>query len=303
MIVSPLRYPGGKAKLFPFFADLIATNELYGAEYCEPYAGGAGLAIRLLTEGFVDKISLNDIDGSICAFWRSAIYRSAEFCELLEATPITIEEWHRQREIWRSTDRIDDLEFGFATYFLNRTNRSGIIDGAGPIGGYEQRSEWNLSARLVKAKQISNIKALSKFANQIEITCLDALDFTAGKMRSKGTFIYLDPPYYVKGQKLYKNFYHPEDHAQIARKLRSWSRGRWVVSYDDVSAIRDLYDGFTLLDYSLNYSAGRVSLGNEVLFLSNALSAPPQLRFPNSSRELSSPNRLVESRTESRDGK
>lgn len=281
MIVSPLRYPGGKAKLFPFFTDLIVANHLFGSEYCEPYGGGAGLAIGLLTKGFVDRISLNDIDGSICAFWRAALYRSSEFCNLIETTPITIDEWYHQHRIWRAADITDDLVLGFATYFLNRTNRSGIIEGAGPIGGYEQKSEWSLSARLVKSKQIDNIKALARFSRQIEITCLDAIDFVGIKMCQKSTLIYLDPPYYVKGQKLYKNFYRPDDHAQIAKILRAWRKNNWVVSYDDVHEIRELYEDFAPLSYSLNYSAGRVALGTEVLYLSDSLLPPQQLRFPN----------------------
>ncbi len=281
MIVSPLRYPGGKAKLFPFFADLIAANNLFGSEYCEPYAGGAGLAVRLLTEGFVDRISLNDIDQSICAFWRASLYRSAEFCKLIDSTPITIAEWYRQSEIWRAADLADDLTLGFATYFLNRTNRSGIIEGAGPIGGYKQEGKWKLSARLVKERQIDNIKALARFSGQIDISCTDALDFARANICNPSALIYLDPPYYVKGRKLYKNFYHPDDHAHIANELRTWRQAKWVVSYDDVHEIRELYEGLAPLSYSLNYSAGRVALGTEVLFLSEALSPPQQLRFPN----------------------
>jgi DNA adenine methylase len=281
MINSPLRYPGGKAKLFPFFADLIAANRLFGVEYCEPYAGGAGLAIRLLTEGYVNRISLNDIDTALCAFWKAVLYRGSEFCQRIETTPITIDEWYRQREIWRAGDIADELALGFATYFLNRTNRSGIIESAGPIGGYKQNSDWLLSARLIKDKQIDNIRLLSRYSSQIDVTCMDAMEFVSLKVRRNNSLIYLDPPYYVKGRKLYKNFYCRDDHVFIARKLRTWKKANWVVSYDDIPEVRSLYDGFSPLTYSLNYSAGRVALGSEVLYLSDALSPPKKLRFPN----------------------
>ena len=47
---SPLRYPGGKAQLFPLVRDIIVANRLNGATYIEPFAGGAGLALKLEPE-------------------------------------------------------------------------------------------------------------------------------------------------------------------------------------------------------------------------------------------------------------
>ena len=127
MLTSPLRYPGGKAKLFPFFTALIKQNNLFESTYCEPYAGGAGLALRLLEDGFVQRIRINDIDPSIYAFWISAIRNSDEFCNLIEKTAIDIGEWHKQRKIWRNRDIADPLQLGFATYFLNRTDRKSVV--------------------------------------------------------------------------------------------------------------------------------------------------------------------------------
>ena len=274
MVSSPLRYPGGKAKLYPFFVDLIRRNRLFGALYCEPYAGGAGLAIRLLTTGFVERISINDIDASIYAFWNAALRQTDDFCDLIQRTPVTIEEWYRQREIWREGNVDNGLALGFSAYFLNRTNRSGIIEGAGPIGGYAQSGTWKIDVRLVKDKQIENLKSLARFSNQIEINNLDALDFIEKSFCESDSLTYLDPPYYVKGHKLYKNFYNHEDHILIANELLGRRSSRWVVSYDDVPEIRSAYSAFSPISYSLNYSAGRKTSGTEVMFLSDSLLAP-----------------------------
>jgi DNA adenine methylase len=274
MITSPLRYPGGKAKLFPYFAELIRCNKLFGAKYCEPYAGGAGLAIKLLTNGFVDRISINDIDQSIYAFWVSALFDTEKLCRLIEKTPIDINQWHRQREIWKACDVDNKLSLGFSAFFLNRTNRSGIIEGAGPIGGYAQRGNWKIGVRLVKQRQIENLKALSRYANQFEVTNLDAFDYLERTIAIKNSLVYLDPPYFVKGHKLYKNFYQPADHIKIAKELTRKRKSNWVVSYDDVPEIRKAYSAFSPITYLLNYSAGEKSLGAEVIFLSDALSAP-----------------------------
>jgi DNA adenine methylase len=274
MIVSPLRYPGGKAKLFPFFSELIRLNGLFGSEYCEPYAGGAGLAIRLLTMGYVNSISINDIDQSIYSFWCTALHDTEKFCRLIDKTPVNIDQWYRQREIWEDGDADNMLALGFSAFFLNRTNRSGIIEGAGPIGGYEQNGNWKLGVRLVKDKQIENLKALSRYARQINVTNIDALRFVKKKIERKNTLVYLDPPYYVKGHKLYKNFYKPEDHLRIAREMKSHRKAKWVVSYDDVAEIRKAYCTFDPVSYLLNYSAGQKTVGREVIFLSDSLVFP-----------------------------
>jgi DNA adenine methylase len=242
--------------------------------YCEPYAGGAGLAIRLLTNGFVERVSINDIDRSIYAFWISALYKTDAFCALVEDTPITIDEWHQQRDVWIKGDMRNKLRLGFAAFFLNRTNRSGIIDGAGPIGGYSQVGKWKIDARLVKDRQIANLIELSAYRNQIEVSNLDALEYFRDKAADPKTFTYLDPPYYVKGQKLYKNFYQHDDHIRIADELRRCRTARWVVSYDDVPAIRSAYKAFSPLTYFLNYSAGEKAIGTEVMYSSDTVIFP-----------------------------
>ncbi len=274
MITSPLRYPGGKSRLFNFFSETIKQNHLYGSIYCEPYAGGAGLALKLLASGFVDKISINDIDISIYAFWHSVMRNNEKFCDILYETPITIDEWHRQRDIWKTCNTKDLLSLGFAAYFLNRTNRSGIIEGAGPIGGYQQSSEWKIDARFIKKTQISNLRNLSNYSEQIEIYNMDALEYISETMKTNNNFMYLDPPYYVKGHKLYKNFYKPEDHSRIAEMMNSYRDRKWVISYDNVPQIKSLYSSFDPITYSLNYSAGRKTTGVEVIFLSDSLTPP-----------------------------
>lgn len=273
-VASPLRYPGGKAKLFPFFSELIRKNNLFDVEYCEPYAGGAGLAIRLLTSGFVERVRINDIDSSVYAFWLAALRDTDNFCRKIERTPTTILEWRRQKSIWMEGNKRNTLELGFATFFLNRTNRSGIIEGAGPIGGYEQRSTWKLDVRLVKNKHIENLRELSRYAGQIAISKLDAMQFFKRIARYNRVLVYLDPPYFVKGRKLYKNFYEEEDHQDIACDVRRQQKCKWVISYDDVPQIRNLYGGLEAVSYALNYSAGRKGVGREIMFASPAIELP-----------------------------
>lgn len=274
MLVSPLRYPGGKAKLFNFFANLLQHNQIRECHYCEPYAGGAGLALKLLSSGLVQQVSLNDVDEAIWAFWISALQHNNELCHLIESATVTIDEWHRQREIWTAKDTSDVLALGFATFFLNRTNRSGIIEGAGPVGGYAQAGKWRLDARFDREKQASTVRALAPFRSYITVNCLDALDFLSHSLKDDRALTYLDPPYYVKGSKLYRNAYAHDDHVAVKNAVQLHRDGKWVVSYDAVAPILDIYSDFDPILYSLNYSAGAVGSGREVIYLSDTLAMP-----------------------------
>lgn len=279
MLVSPLRYPGGKAKLFDFFVSLIRSNQLLGCRYCEPYAGGAGLALKLLSGGFVETVALNDIDEAIWAFWKCALDHNRELRELISHATLTIDEWYQQREIWRAKDLGDPLSLGFATFYLNRTNRSGIIEGAGPVGGFEQAGRWRLDARFDRTKQASTVEALAHFKTRISLSRLDALEFVSRSLGDPGALTYLDPPYYVKGSKLYRNAYLHADHVAVKDAVSQRRDGKWVVSYDAVAPIFDIYVDFEPVLYSLNYSTGTAAMGKEVIYLSDALTLPDLAGF------------------------
>ena len=274
MIISPLRYPGGKGKLFEFFATLLRHNGIRDCHYCEPYAGGAGLALKLLSSGLVDRISLNDVDESIWAFWVSVLNHNKEMCRLVEVATLTIDEWYRQREIWSAKDASNVLALGFATFYLNRTNRSGIIEGAGPVGGYAQAGKWRLDARFDRGKQSESIRALAPFKSRIAVSQFDALDFLATSLSDPTALTYLDPPYYVKGSKLYRNAYAHDDHVAVKDTVGRYRNSRWIVSYDAVDPILDIYSEYDPISYCLHYSAGAVGSGKEVIYLSDALSMP-----------------------------
>ncbi len=223
------------------------------------------------------------------------LFDTERFCRMLLRTPINIDQWYRQQEIWNECDFDNKLALGFSAFFLNRTNRSGIIEGAGPIGGYAQNGNWKIDVRMVKDKQIENMRALARYARQIEVSNIDALKFADRKLGMGNSLVYLDPPYFVKGHKLYKNFYQPKDHVKIASELKKRRKAKWVVSYDDVPEIRSAYKSFAPITYLLNYSAGEKSIGAEVVFLSDSLVPPVIEGF--SSHHVRRPIAKIQART------
>lgn len=274
---TPLRYPGGKSQLIPFVIEVLRKNDLFYGEYAEPFAGGAGIAMHLLLSNYVSKVYLNDIDPAIHALWKAILCNSEELCELLRKTPITIDEWRRQRAIYLEPTGFGVVDRGFATLFLNRTNRSGIIK-AGVIGGLGQSGTYLLDCRFNREDLVAKIKRIAALKSQIKLTKLDAVQFLEKVIPETGvnTLVNLDPPYFAKGSELYTSFYKGEDHAQLAAAVRKTTR-RWMVTYDDAPEIRRLYSRLPMYCSSLNYSAQVKRVGTELLVLDPKLKAPPNL--------------------------
>lgn len=267
---TPLRYPGGKGKFSSFVKHIMEANNLTG-DYLEPYAGGAGVALDLLFSGYCKNIHINDFDIAVYNFWKSVTENTELFLKLVNDTDVTIEEWHRQKYILSTPEQHNQLEHGFATFFLNRTNRSGILKG-GVIGGKNQDGNYKLDARFHKLNLSKRIEKIGQNSSFIKVYNLDALELlnTVDSFLPQDSLIYLDPPYYVKGQGLYRNFYKHEDHVNIRQALDK-VKTKWIVSYDNCDPIKEIYDGYDKDEYLLNYSAYNTSKGKEVMFFCDTI--------------------------------
>lgn len=269
---SPLRYPGGKGKVSNFFKLLLLENDLVGCEYVEPYAGGASVALSLLFEEYAGHVHINDLDRGVHAFWKVVLERPEDLCRLIRDTRPGLREWDRQRKIQRGTDPTE-LELAFSTFFMNRTNRSGIIDG-GIIGGRKQTGDWKIDARWRPEDSIARIEKIARFSSRITLTGIDTAVYLRDLLPEiEGAFLYLDPPYYTKGKGLYTSFYEHDDHKQIAELVLGLDQP-WVVSYDAEPEIEALYLAAQRLDYGLRYTARESSEGDEVMFFSGGLGVP-----------------------------
>ncbi|MHB1230862.1 MAG: DNA adenine methylase [Halothiobacillus sp.] len=273
---SPLRYPGGKTQLAPFVSDLLRVNDLQQGVYAEPFAGGAGLAWRLLLSGQVGEVWLNDIDPCIHALWFAVLNQTDELCDRIGETLITMKEWHRQRSVLLDNNA-QMLDRAFATLFMNRTNRSGILLG-GVIGGKAQESTYKLDCRFNREELIRKIQRIARHRDVVRLTRLDAAECIKQWSTELPTrsLMNIDPPYFVKGQELYINFYSPSDHTSLASTIRELECP-WMLTYDDAPQIEDLYAGLPIYRKSLVYYAQVKRRANELLVLSPKLQAPEGL--------------------------
>ncbi|WP_334106773.1 DNA adenine methylase [Methylobacillus sp.] len=269
LVHSPLRYPGGKNCIFTFVSSLISENGLDGCKYIEPYAGGAGLALRLLYEEYADSIVINDLDPLVYAFWSVCVTQPDRLIEWIEKTPVTVDTWCKCKEAISQKVYVDSFDLATSFFFLNRTNVSGVLN-AGIIGGLQQKGKYKIDARFNKAELIRRIEKISRFADRIEVTNMDGINLIEKFIsHADKTFLYLDPPYYEKGSNLYLNAYKDDDHRRLSQYVSQLSTP-WLLSYDNHSFITNLYQSFERRAYKLQHSTSN-RIGDEVLVFSDKI--------------------------------
>jgi DNA adenine methylase len=273
-IASPLRYPGGKASLSDILIQIRDINNLNNRTMVEPFAGGAGASLSLLFHEFTSSIHINDRDSSIFDFWWAIKNRCDKFIEMIKDAKISIEEWQNQRDIYRSTRKLSRLVRGYATFYLNRCNRSGVIFNGGPIGGIEQKGKWKLDARFNREELIKRCERVNSYSDRIVVSNDDGIELLKTTAQDE-QFFFIDPPYFHKGQSLYLNVADSDYHRRLARQLKSMKRMAWVLTYDDCPEIRSLYNGWTnLRPFSLRYSAAERRGGSEILVTPKWMNLP-----------------------------
>jgi len=254
---------------------VLINNGLEDGHYVEVYAGGAGIAWPLLFEEVVRVVHINDINRSIHAFWHCVLYDTESLCRMIRDTKVSLGQWQRQRQILDYPDDRSMLELGFSSFFLNRTNRSGILTG-GIIGGKSQTGRWRMNARFNKSDLITRIQRIARYASRVRLYNMDAALIIKDVLPSlpRKTLVYLDPPYYEKGKDLYEDHYHHNDHVLVSKLVTGRIGQAWIVSYDAAPSILELYGQHRSIRYCLSYSAQERYSGSEVMFFSSGLVLP-----------------------------
>lgn len=278
---TPLRYPGGKQRIWRFIEEILAENDLTGGHYVEPYAGGAGVGMELLLAGKVSRVHLNDACIAVYSFWYAVLHEPERMCRRISRASLTVEEWKKQREIFRNREKADTIDLGYAMFYLNRCNRSGIPTG-GVIGGLAQTGEWKMDARFPRNELIRRIETIAGKRRSISIRNWDAERFITKYVPRlpQNALVYCDPPYFHKADRLYPNHYGPEDHARIAAVIQHSLNRHWVVSYDAAREILQHYNRRRSFIYALQYNAAKAYKGSEVFIFSDALKLPETSAVP-----------------------
>ncbi len=268
--LTPFRYPGGKTKLYSYILNILKVNSLENCTYIETFAGGAGLAIKLLQNKKVERIIINDNDYAIYCVWNLIVNNSELLCEFINSVPLSTAEWQKHRYIYNNQNSFSDIEIGLSAFFLNRTNVSGILKG-GVIGGYSQLGTNKIGARFNRIDLVKKVVEIAKYRESIDIYKMEAVDFINTIIpKYDNVFIYLDPPYVNKGPSLYKNSYSHDDHKLLAKTI-SECKQKWLITYDNCEFINELYSNFRKEVLTILYSAGKVKFGDEIAIFNHNL--------------------------------
>lgn len=269
---TPIRYPGGKTKLYPEIKAILESNDLLGHPYAELFAGGAGLAIKLLLKGDVPSIVINDYDRAVYCMWNAVVNHAEDLCEFIDSAVLDVETWKAMRTVYRNSDDVGDIELGKAAFYLNRTNVSGILSG-GVIGGLKQAGNYKMDVRFNRETLKKKVMDIAARRGDIEVTRLDAEAFINDRMSNSELFAYLDPPYVQKGPGLYRSAFDEAKHRSLARKVGD-ARSKWVVTCDADDLIDDIYGNYERGDLEISYTANVKTVGKEKIILGPGLKWP-----------------------------
>lgn len=246
-ILSPLRYPGSKRRLANYIAHTLELNDLEPQLYVEPFAGGASVALQLLTEERVEQIILADLDPLVAAFWQTVFWDTEWLVHRVRRIAVTVRNWrHFHRAIPRTR-----RERAIACLFLNRTSYSGIMaHDAGPIGGYQQASAYAIDCRFPRERLVDRIRAVGALRDRVAHVWSCSWQQTLARverMQAVGTlpkrdaFYYLDPPFFEKASALYAKWFTDDDHKTFRDRVLRIRRAKWLISYDAAPRVRELY--------------------------------------------------------------
>lgn len=262
-IKSPLRYPGGKARLAKKI--LAMAPEGY-SEYREPFLGGGSVlfAVHSLKPDIAKKAG--DSFQPLYNFWHMCKTEPKElYHQVWVGKQIIIGKslWEKCRKwVFDTSTDIRDVDRAAAYFMLNRITFSGLtLSGGYSKEAHETRFRDTHIARLKDANQV------------LQNVDLRHSDYTE-LLHEPGdnVWIYLDPPYDIKSDNLYGNAgasHKGFDHVKFAEECKK-CKHKWLITYNDNQKIRDLYSSWAnITEVDVKYSMNSTAKVTKELFITN----------------------------------
>jgi DNA adenine methylase len=284
---SLIRYPGGKSKLCQQIIDKLSSYITPNTIYYEPFFGGGGIGLKLLKNPplksplgmryifypTISSIWINDKDIGISCLWTSVIkYAEKLKRKIIDFKPSVFDFYAFKRELLRLDRKPiledDIVDIGFKKLAIHQISYSGLgTKSGGPLGGINQQSKYLIDCRWSPkylCKKIDNFHTLFSNINIEQQYCTNEDFGVLLNNANTNCLVYLDPPYYVKGNELYQCGFNENDHVRLSNMLRI-ANYKWLLSYDDCPEIRKLYWWANTESLSVNYTINTSNNKNELL--------------------------------------
>ena len=253
-------YIGGKRNLARRIVELIEAipHELYA----EPFVGMGGIFFR---RHLVPKAEvINDFNQDVANLFRILQRHYVPFMEMMRFQLTTRAEFERLRET--NPDTLTDLERAARFLYLQRTTYGGKRDASSFGVRTDGPSRFNITTLGPMLEDLHDRLA------GVGIERLAFGDFITRYDRPHVLF-YLDPPYYGCEDYYGKGLFERTDFDRLAILLRSL-KGRFIMSLNDVSEVREIFAEFTIEEVSTTYtvsSQGSSKRAAELLISSSKL--------------------------------
>lgn len=244
--VEPARpaagYIGGKKQLAK--AIIARIDRIPHQTYAEPFVGMGGVFFRRRRAPRGEVI--NDLNGDVATFFRILQRHYVPFLETLRWQMTGRREFERLARTDPTT--LTDLERAARFLYLQRTAFGGKVAGRN-FGVDPLRGRFNLTALQPMLEELHERLA------GVVVECLPWAEFVRRYDRP-GTLFFLDPPYWGSERDYGAGLFSRDDYARMAEVL-SRLQGRFILSINDVPAIRRTFAGFRLSPVRLTYTVSR----------------------------------------------
>ncbi len=272
--MSFFRYPGGKNKLKKIIIKKILPYINNKTQYREVFFGGGSICLDMIKDNTIDNIWINDKDIGIACLWTSLISHHQILKEkIIHFTP-SVDKFYNIRDelLQLKTQPSDIIDIGFKKLAIHQLSFSGLgTKSGGPLGGKEQKSAYKIDCRWSPDYICKKIDKIHNLLNNIKIykgSCTN-LDFEhIINDNHCNSVLYLDPPYYIKGNELYQYGFTQEDHIRLSNLLYN-TKHKWVLSYDDCEEIQELYQWANIQQISASYTISGSRQKTELLIWNN----------------------------------
>lgn len=254
--ICPVRpvapYIGGKRVLAKTIAERIAGME--HSLYVEPFIGMGGVFFRRDRRAKVEVI--NDISSDVANLFRILQRHYQQFLDVLKWQIASRVEFERM--IRQAPDTLTDLERAARFLYLQRMGFGGKVMGrsfgVNATGG----------ARFDLTKLVPMLEDVHERLAGVTIERL-SFDQLIPRYDRVFALFYIDPPYWGCTDDYGKDVFSEADF-MLLRDLLRGLQGRFILSLNDVPAVRDIFGEFALEPVELTYRvSGAATSARELL--------------------------------------